>query len=122
MAKSKNKKLSPSECRFGCEEGVFAFRYPSVKVKLNTGGYEVLSCEDALERPDVLANLVRKKSGAIVKIGEADLSDEKSIEDLNGKEIKEQLKAAEVEFDPKAKVDDLREVLKAHLNESENVE
>lgn len=120
MAKAnKNKKKSPEDCTFECEYGKFAFKYPSVKVKLDTGGYEVLSCEDALERFDVLSNLVKKNSGAIVKIGEAEAI-EKSIDELTKKEIVSELEAAEVEFDPKAKTDDLREVLRSHLNESDN--
>ncbi len=123
MAKAnKNKKKSPEECQFEADGVRYGFRYPTIKVKLDKGGYEVLSCEDALQREDVLSNLVSKNSGAIIKIGEADESGEKSIEELNKKEIVSQLEALEVEFDPKAKVDDLREVLREHLNESDNVE
>ena len=118
MLKKEIKK--PSDFTFEADGKVYAFNYPSVMVQNAKGIFEKVSAEQALQREDVLSDLVLSNSQAITLIEDAE--EEKPISKLNKTELVEKLTELEVEFDEKATVADLKELLAENLKSEDDAE
>ena len=84
------------------------------------GIFEKVSAEQALQREDLLYDLIVSNSQAITLIEAAE--EEKPISKLNKTELVEKLTELEVEFDEKATVADLKELLAENLKSEDDAE
>ena len=101
---AKKKQFDPSDFRFEADGKVYEVIVPKFKLRLGDGQHTIMTAAEAVENEEALATLVDIKSGVIREVV---AKAEAKAKDPSVKELKAMLEEAGVEFDPKAKKDEL---------------